>query len=67
MVVVSNHAGAYVCNHVYYAALHHRASGATATRALFVHVPMLAEAEIPRLETLAHALFRALARQPVSA
>ena len=66
-VVVSNHAGAYVCNHVYYAALHHLATQPWATtakspQALFVHVPQMAEADIPRLETLAHALFRALAR-----
>jgi len=65
-VVVSNHAGAYVCNHVYYAALHHQATNASAPQALFVHVPMLEEACIPRLENLAHALFRALARQPAS-
>lgn len=60
-VVVSNHAGAYVCNHVYYAALHHRAMAPNAPEALFVHVPQLEEAEVPRLEILAHALFRSLA------
>lgn len=61
-VVVSNHAGAYVCNHIYYAALHHQATSANAPQALFVHVPMLAEHDVGRLEAMARTLFRALAR-----
>jgi pyroglutamyl-peptidase len=41
---VSNYAGAYVCNHLYYCALAAIAERKLATRALFVHVPMIGEA-----------------------
>lgn len=38
-VVVSEDAGAYVCNHTYYAALDTLAAGGRETRCLFVHLP----------------------------
>jgi len=38
---VSNHAGAFVCNHLYYCALGAKMRRKLATRALFVHLPML--------------------------
>ena len=37
---ISNHAGTYLCNHVYYRALDFVAASSHATRVLFVHVPM---------------------------
>ena len=40
---VSNHAGAFVCNHLYYCALGAIAQRKLATRALFVHLPMIGE------------------------
>ena len=62
-VVVSNHAGAYVCNHVYYAALHHIAATGLPCQALFVHLPEVAPDGMPHLTRFAAALFRALRRQ----
>ena len=41
----SNHAGAYVCNHILYSTLHTIASAGLPTRAGFIHVPMNVEAE----------------------
>jgi pyroglutamyl-peptidase len=38
-VRISEDAGAYVCNHAYYAALHTVSEAALQTRCLFVHVP----------------------------
>jgi len=58
-VVISNHAGAYVCNHIYYAALHHQAEAA-GPPALFVHLPAVAEPDLPRLDPIAATLLRAL-------
>lgn len=40
---ISNHAGNYVCNHVYYNALQHIACRRLATQCLFIHVPMTRE------------------------
>ncbi len=39
-VEISNHAGAYLCNHVYFRSLDYSAAAMPATRVLFVHVPM---------------------------
>lgn len=38
-VDVSNHAGAYICNHTYYEALRRAGASETSPRCLFVHVP----------------------------
>lgn len=46
-VAVSNHAGNYVCNHVYYNALQHIDAGGHPTRCLFIHVPMTADCSGP--------------------
>ncbi len=40
---VSNTAGAYVCNNLYYHVLHHLKTFNASTKALFMHVPMLSE------------------------
>lgn len=40
-VAISNHAGAYICNHVFYTALSHVAEKEGSTECLFVHVPPL--------------------------
>lgn len=40
---VSNYAGAYVCNHLMYEALHAIASGGLPTRFAFVHLPLTTE------------------------
>lgn len=40
-VEISNYAGAYVCNHAYYVALHTVESLGLSTRVLFVHVPLV--------------------------
>ncbi len=40
---VSNTAGAYVCNNLYYHVLHHIKTFNLSTKAVFVHVPMLIE------------------------
>lgn len=40
-VEISNHAGTYVCNHVYFTALQHAHERRLATRVLFVHVPLV--------------------------
>lgn len=40
-VRITNHAGAYLCNHAYYTAAHTFASQGQATRCLFIHVPPL--------------------------
>ncbi len=39
-VVVSNHAGAYVCNHVFYTALHHAGRMGRKPVCGFLHVPL---------------------------
>jgi len=41
---ISNHAGAYVCNHAYYVALHIVETLRLSTRVLFVHVPLIPSA-----------------------
>jgi len=38
-VDISNHAGAYICNHIYFEALLHFETAGLATPCLFVHVP----------------------------
>ncbi len=38
-VEISNHAGAYICNHIYFEALHRLAELGAPTPCLFVHVP----------------------------
>ncbi len=40
---ISNHAGAYVCNHIYYFGLHTIATQGLPTRMGFIHVPPLPE------------------------
>ncbi|MCB1216461.1 pyroglutamyl-peptidase I [bacterium] len=45
---ISNYAGNFVCNHVYYAALEYTARRSMSTQCLFVHVPMTAECRGPR-------------------
>jgi pyroglutamyl-peptidase len=40
---ISNHAGAYVCNHIYYFGLHTIATRGLPTRMGFIHVPPLPE------------------------
>ncbi|HUF39783.1 MAG TPA: pyroglutamyl-peptidase I [Anaerolineales bacterium] len=42
-VRISNHAGAYLCNHVYYAAAHEVEQLGLPSRAVFIHVPLPAE------------------------
>lgn len=42
-VVYSNHAGTYVCNHVFYLACHHAASLPVQRRYGFIHVPTALE------------------------
>ncbi|MEQ8673919.1 MAG: hypothetical protein RLP44_12990 [Aggregatilineales bacterium] len=44
-VEYSNHAGAYVCNHVMYSALHEIDQLGLLTQAGFIHIPMMTEAE----------------------
>ena len=41
-VQITNHAGAYLCNHAYYTAAHAFACQGKAVRCLFIHVPPLA-------------------------
>jgi pyroglutamyl-peptidase len=61
---VSNHAGAFVCNHVYYCALAAIARHRLPTQALFLHVPMTgAEWTVDRLADAARLLIGALAEQ----
>jgi pyroglutamyl-peptidase len=61
---VSNHAGAFVCNHVYYCALGAIARHRLPTQALFLHVPMTgAEWTVERLANAARVLLAALAEQ----
>lgn len=40
-VVISNHAGTYICNHIYYCALDHLSAIGSNIPCLFVHVPKL--------------------------
>jgi pyroglutamyl-peptidase len=44
-VRISNHAGAYLCNHAYYAAAHEAAQLGLSAGVLFVHLPVPDEAE----------------------
>jgi pyroglutamyl-peptidase len=44
---ISNHAGAYVCNHVFYTARHHIERCGYATRTGFIHVPGMQSAANP--------------------
>ena len=45
---VSNSAGTYLCNRVFYRTMHHLASGANHTRAGFVHLPYLQEQTVAK-------------------
>ena len=44
---ISNHAGAYVCNHAYYCALHAAAAMMPPCKVLFVHLPRPREGATP--------------------
>lgn len=45
---ISNSAGTYLCNHVFYRAMHHLPPNGGAAQAGFLHVPLLqAESEVP--------------------
>ena len=54
-VSISNHAGTYVCNHVFYSARHEAELLGSNTRCGFVHIPLMSEqleaceAEVPSL------------------
>jgi pyroglutamyl-peptidase len=47
---ISNHAGNFVCNHVYYNALQHIACRRMASQCLFIHLPMSLECSSPMEE-----------------
>ena len=49
-IAISNHAGNFVCNHIYYNALQHVKCRQLATQCLFVHVPMTRESRGPQEE-----------------
>jgi pyroglutamyl-peptidase len=65
-VGISNHAGSYVCNHLYYSVLHALAERGQGPRAVFVHVPWsyepcaAGEARLAQHERKARALIAAL-------
>jgi pyroglutamyl-peptidase len=64
---VSNHAGAFVCNHVYYCALSAIARHRLPTQALFLHVPMTGSAwTVDRLADGTRLLIAALAEQLIT-
>jgi pyroglutamyl-peptidase len=69
---VSNHAGAYICNHTYFEALRHGGGGDNACRCLFVHVPPSptvpdeAEPHLHAMVRMTEMLIRMLAEQTVS-
>jgi len=56
-VDVSNHAGAYICNHTYYEALRRAGTSDTEPRCLFVHVPP-SPATLKETEPHMHAMVR---------
>ncbi|MDP2857190.1 MAG: pyroglutamyl-peptidase I [Bacillota bacterium] len=65
--VVSNSAGTFVCNHVFYSALHHVASKGLPVKVGFIHVPYLPEQAVAKpsvasmaAETIAAAVARAI-------
>lgn len=64
---VSNTAGTFVCNHVFYAVMHHLVQQHPSTRAGFIHIPAIPEqklgADVPTLElsTIASAIEIAIA------
>lgn len=47
-VVISNHAGTYVCNHVFYLARHQVEQSDSQTYCGFVHIPLISEASKTR-------------------
>lgn len=59
---VSNTAGTFVCNHVFYAVMHHIALHYPSTRAGFIHIPAIPEqelgTEVPTLEL--HSIAKAI-------
>ncbi len=65
-VGISNHAGSFVCNHLYYSVLHALAERGQGRQALFVHVPWsyepcaAGEARLAQHERKARALIAAL-------
>ena len=42
---ITNHAGTFVCNHVFYSALHEAEQAGLPTRCGFLHLPALATTE----------------------
>jgi len=65
--VVSNSAGTFVCNHVFYSALHHVASKGLPVKVGFIHVPCLPEQTVAKPsvasmaeETITSAIARAI-------
>ena len=46
---ITNHAGAFVCNHVFFSARHEIERASMATRCGFVHVPAITEGDKPGL------------------
>jgi pyroglutamyl-peptidase len=57
---ISNHAGAYVCNHAYYTALSHALAAGAGCQVLFMHVPRLpAEGGDGARQALVHEVARA--------
>jgi pyroglutamyl-peptidase len=46
-VRISNHAGAFLCNHVLYLALHEIAQSCALTECGFIHVPHLVNPDLP--------------------
>jgi pyroglutamyl-peptidase len=60
---ITNHAGTFVCNHVFYSALHEAEQAGLPTRCGFLHLPALATTELPGglpLETMIDAVERCL-------
>jgi len=49
-VALSDHAGGYVCNHVYYSTLHTIIDGDLKTRCVFLHVPPAEDSFMPAKE-----------------
>ena len=58
-VVISNHAGAYLCNHVFYVVRHYLEQTASSIPCGFIHVPDIGETGLP-LPTMIDAINRCL-------
>lgn len=50
---ISNSAGTYVCNAVYYAALHQVATRGLDTKCVFIHLPMIFDVMVGKIMTRA--------------